>query len=238
MNNIQGIISRTVNNTMTEFEKLGYLTSSAANYNTNGYKAVRFENILHETGRITGVQRTNYAVGVASETNQPLDIALTGPGFIPVTQKDGSLAFTRDGSMKLNSEGMLITKNGDIVADGIKIPPVYNKLRIETDGSVKVQVEKYSDYQTIGKIPLMTFNNCEGLKTVEGNKLVATEDSGNPIWIKDHQYVKQGAVERSNVSIFDTVQEVLKLNAGVISGTRMLKIVDDMYNQAINLRQG
>ena len=67
---------------------------------------------------------------------------------------------------------------------------------------------------------------------------MATEKSGNPILIKDHQYVKQGAIERSNVSIFDTVQEVLKLNAGVISGTRLLKIVDDMYNQAINLRQG
>ncbi|MEI8377628.1 MAG: flagellar hook basal-body protein [bacterium] len=238
MNNLQGIISRTVNNTMTEFEKLGYLTSSATNYNTNGYKAVRFENIMQETGRITGVQRTNYAVGVAANTHNPLDIALTGPGFIPVTQKDGSLAFTRDGSMKLNSEGILVTKSGDIVADGIKIPPVYNKLRIETDGTVNVQIEKYSDYQKIGQIPLMAFNNCEGLKAVEGNKLLATETSGKPIWMKDHQYIKQGAIERSNVSIFDTVQEVLKLNAGVISGTRMIKVVDDMYKEAISLRQG
>lgn len=238
MNNLQGIISRTINNTMTEFEKLGYLTTSATNYNTNGYKAVRFESVLQETGRVTGVPRTNYTVGVTSETNQPLDIALTGPGFIPVTQKDGSLAFTRDGSFKLNSEGIMVTKSGDIVADGIKIPPVYNKLKIDTDGTVKVQLEKYSDFQKIGQIPLMTFNNCEGLKAVEGNKLLATETSGNPIWVKDHQYMKQGAIERSNVSIFDTVQEVLKLNAGVISGTRLIKIVDDMYNQSITLRQG
>jgi len=237
MNNLQGIISRTVNNTMTEFEKLGYLTTSATNINTNGFKAVRFENVLQEAGKIKGVQRTNYAIGSTSNTNQPLDIALTGPGFIPVTQKDGSLAFTRDGSLKLNSQGMLTTKSGDIVADGIKIPPVYNKLKIDTDGTVKVQLENYGDFQKIGQIPLMTFNNCEGLKAVEGNKLLATEDSGKPIWMKDHQYIKQGAIERSNVSIFDTVQEVLKLNTGVISGTRMIKIIDDMYNQAITLRQ-
>lgn len=237
MNNLQGIISRTVSNTMNEFEKLGYLTSSAANYNTNAYKAVRFENVLHESGRITGVQRTNYAVGVAAETKQPLDVALTGPGFIPVTQQDGSLAFTRDGSFRLNKDGMLITKTGDIVADGIKVPPVYDKLRIETDGTVKVQLEKYGEYQKLGQIPLVTFANCEGLKSVEGNKLLATAEAGNPMLVKNHQYVKQGFVERSNVSIFDTVQDVLKLNAGVISGTRLLKIVDDMYNQAISLRQ-
>lgn len=238
MNNLQGIIAKTVNNTMNEFEKLGYLTASAANYNTNGYKAVRFENVLQDSGRITGVPRTNYAVGVSAETQRPLDVALTGPGFIPVTQKDGSLAFTRDGSFTLNSQGMLVTKGGDVVADGIKIPPVYNKIRIETDGTVTVQPEKYSDYKTVGKLPLVAFNNPEGLKPIEGNKLVATEKSGNPMLVKDHKYVKQGFIERSNVSIFDTVQEVLKLNAGVISGTRLLKLVDDMYNQSISLRQG
>jgi len=237
MNNLQGIIARTVNNTTNEFEKLGYLTTSAANYNTNAFKAVRFENILQDSGRITGVPRTNYAVGVSAETQRPLDIALTGPGFIPVTQKDGSLAFTRDGSFALNKDGMLVTKTGDVVADGIKIPTSYNKLRIETDGSVTVQEEKYSDYKTIGKIPLVAFANPEGLKVIEGNKVLASEQSGNPSLIKDHKYVKQGFVERSNVSIFDTVHEVLKLNAGVISGTRMLKLVDDMYNQSISLRQ-
>lgn len=238
MNNLQGIIARTVNNTTNEFEKLGYLTSSAANYNTNAYKAVRFENILQDSGRITGVPRTNYAVGVSAETNRPLDVALTGPGFIPITQKDGSLAFTRDGSFALNKEGQLVTKSGDIVADGIKIPPVYNKIRIEPDGNVTVQAERYADYISVGKIPLVAFANPEGLKVVEGNKVLATEQSGNPSLIKDHRYVKQGFVERSNVSIFDTVHEVLKLNAGVISGTRILKLVDDMYNQAISLRQG
>lgn len=237
MNNLQGIISRTVNNTMNEFEKLGYLTTSAANYNTNGYKAVRFENILQDTGRVTGVERTDYSVGVTAETNQPFDIALTGPGFIPVTQKDGSLAFTRDGSMRLNKDGYLTNTSGDIIGAGIKIPPVYNKVRIDNDGTVKIQDEKYSEFREVGKIPLLTFNNCEGLKPIEGNKLIATEKSGNPMLIRDHKYVKQGFVERSNVSIFDTVHEVLKLNAGVISGTRLLKIVDDMYNQAISLRQ-
>ena len=237
MNNLQGIIAKTVNNTMVEFEKLGYLTSSAANYNTNSYKAVRFENVLQDSGRITGVPRTNYAVGVAAETQRPLDVALTGPGFIPITQKNGSLAFTRDGSFNLNNQGMLVTKSGDIVADGIKIPPVYNKIRIETDGTITVQEEKYTDYKTVGKLPLVAFNNPEGLKVIEGNKVLATENSGTPILMKDHKYVKQGFVERSNVSIFDTVHEVLKLNAGVISGTRLLKLADDMYNQSITLRQ-
>ena len=237
MDNLQSIISRTVNNTMSEFEKLAGYTSSAANYNTNGFKASRFENILQETGRVTSVQRTNYAVGDAVETHRQLDVAVTGPGFIPITQKDGTMAFTRDGAFGVNKDGIMVTKSGDIVGDGIKIPANYHRIKIESDGTVTVQMEKYSEFNKVGNLPLVGFYNPEGLKLLDGNKVIATEKSGEPILIKNHRSIKQGALERSNVSLFDTVQEVLKLNAGVISGTRLLKIVDDMYNQAISLRQ-
>lgn len=236
-NNLQAIIARSVNNALIQFEKLGHLSTSATNFNTNGYKAERFENILTETGRVRGVVRTDYRVGDASVTGRPLDVAITGPGFIPVTQKNGQLAFTRDGSFTTNSQGYLTTNSGDIVADGIKIPPVYSKLDIDTDGSVKVQYEKYGEFKKIGHIPLVAFANYEGLKPVDGNKVLPTEESGQAILMTDHKYIKQGSIERANVSIYDTVHDVLKLNAGVISGTRLIKIVDEMYRQSINLRQ-
>ncbi|MCK7485698.1 MAG: hypothetical protein MZU97_09180 [Bacillus subtilis] len=75
------------------------------------------------------------------------------------------------------------------------------------------------------------------MKSAEGNKYLATKESGDAILIKDHQKVKQGTLERSNVNIFNCVQDVLRINASLISSVRLIKITDEFYRQSINLRQ-
>ena len=44
--NLQGIIRKASTNMITEFDRLAYATQNFANINTNGYKAVRFEDVL------------------------------------------------------------------------------------------------------------------------------------------------------------------------------------------------
>jgi len=220
-----------------KFEKLGYLSTIVANYNTNAYTAVRFENYLTEYGRLEGALRTDHATGMFYKTNRPLDIAITGAGFIPVTQKDGTSAYTRDGSFSLNTEGYLVTNDGAIVGEGIKIPINYNRLMIEKDGKISVIKEKGAEPEEIGKIPMVVFNNPEGLKQIDGNKMAQTEESGEPALLKDHDYIKQGGIERSNVNIFSTVNSVLQLNASMIASARIIKVTDDIYRQSISLRQ-
>ena len=50
MTTIHGIINRGIVNSELQFEKMGYISSNVSNYNTHGYKAVRFEQILDENG--------------------------------------------------------------------------------------------------------------------------------------------------------------------------------------------
>jgi flagellar basal-body rod protein FlgG len=237
MYTLQGIISRSVDNANKQFETLGYVTSNVANYNTIGYKTQRFENYLMENGRLEGTMRTDYSNGVFYPTKRPLDLAIDGAGFFPVTQKNGLVAYTRDGAFAVNSQGYLVTNDGCIVGDGIKIPPQYNKLKIKPDGTVQVITERDVEPEILGKVPLVTFSNPEGLKSIEGNKLITTSESGNPTLVKDHQKIKQGNLERSNVNLFASVDEVLRINASLVSSVRLIKIVDEFYRQSINLRQ-
>jgi len=44
--NLQGIIRKASTNMTVEFDRLGYITQNFANVNTNGYKSVRFEDII------------------------------------------------------------------------------------------------------------------------------------------------------------------------------------------------
>lgn len=238
MNNLQGIIRKSLNNTTTQFDRLGYLANNFANYSTTGYKSVRFEQMLNEDGYLTGAVRTNYQQGSIQITSNPYDIAIKGDGFIPVTSPTGEVQYTRDGSFKVGKEGYLMTNDDWLVGAGIKIPSNIYKLAIKPDGRVTSMDSAQSPEKVLGVIPIVQFVNPEGLVQGDSNKLKATNESGEATLLKEHNYIAQNALERSNINVIDSVSEMLRLNASMIASLRMAKIVDDMYNKSINLRQG
>ncbi len=237
MTTFQGLIRKNIVNTNTQFDRLGYVTTNVANYNTVGYKSVRFEQYLDENGYLDGVLRSDYSAGPAMLTEQKFDVSITGTGFIPVTSKTGDVKYTREGSFALNNDGYIVTNDGYLVGDGIKIPANYYDVRIKKDGRVAVVPENGAKEQVVGKIPLVNFNNPEGLKAIDGNKYLATENSGEPILIKNPKCIQQGALERSNVNLYNEVNDVMRMNASMLASFKLMKTIDDMYNKSINMNQ-
>lgn len=84
MYNLQAIISKGTNNALIQFERFGQIANNLSNVNTTGYKKVTFEQILKEDGYLTGAVRTDYSQGSIRITSNPYDVAIDGPGFIPV----------------------------------------------------------------------------------------------------------------------------------------------------------
>lgn len=235
--NLQAIISRNLNNASTQFDRLASISSNVMNYNTNGYKANTFDQVLTETGYITSTTRRLDSTGSFMQTENPFSAAIKGNGFVPVTTKDGEIAYIRDLSFKIGEGGYLTTTDGSLVSDGIKIPPNYDNFRIKPDGTVTVSLNSESPETVIGKIPIVVFENQQALEQGDGNKFYRTQESGEVLLVKNHEKFAQGFIERSNVDIFENVSDMLRLNAAMISSFRMLKMTDDMYSKAINLRQ-
>ncbi len=223
-------------NANRQLEVLDHTTRNVANFNTTGYKNVRFEQFLTSDGRLDGATRTDFSPGPQMVTRRETDIAIDGFGYLPVTQPDGTVAYTRDGSLTLNSQGYLITQRGDIVGDGIQLPANYQKIKIYPDGKVEITTTKNEPAQVVGQISVVRFNNPEGLKSIGGNKLVATNNSGEPFADPDSK-IKQGVLERSNVNIYSQIDQILRLNAGMVSNLRIIKFADDLYRQSVNLKQ-
>jgi flagellar basal-body rod protein FlgG len=165
-----------------------------------------------------------------------MDVAVSGFGYIPVTQPDGTTAYTRDGSFSLNSQGYIITQRGDIVGGGIQIPVDYSDIQIKPDGGVSVKTKEKPEFEEIGKISMVRFPNSEGLKNIGYNKVVVSAESGEPETDKDSQ-LKQGCLEQANVNVHSQIDQVLRLNAGLISNMRIIKFADDLYRQSVNLKQ-
>ena len=237
MYSMQGIVRKSVNNVATQFEKLGYVANNLANMNTRGYKNVTFEQMLNEEGYLQGAIRADFKQGSIQVTSNPYDVAINGTGFIPVVSPDGEVAYTRDGAFKQGKDGYLVTTDGWIVGEGIKIPANCYKFEIKPDGGVYAYDGANVKPKKLGTIPLVRFAAQENLEQKGMNKLVPTEDSGEAILVKNHDCFCQNNLENSNTNVYTSTGDMLRLNASLLASTKMMKVVDDMYNKAINIRE-
>ncbi len=237
MATLQGIINRGVVNAELQFEKMGYISKNVSNYNTNGYKTVRFEQMLSENGYLSGVERTDFSQGSIQRTSRDFDIAIDGTGFIPVTSPTGEVTYTREGSFKVNQDGYLITNDGYLVGDGIQVPVNYDNFAISSEGDVEVFSNDGTERELLGTIPLVNFQNPEGLKKSDNNKYFLTAESGEPVLIKNHNRFKQGSIEVTNIDILTEVNSILRLNASMLASFKVMQTINDMYSKSLQLNQ-
>lgn len=237
MYSMQGIVRKSVNNSINQFERLGYVANNLANMNTKGYKTVNFEQMLKEDGYLQGAIRSDYKQGSIQVTSNPYDVAINGNGFIPVVSPEGEIAYTRDGAFKQGKDGYLVTNDDWIVGEGIKIPTNCYKFEIKPNGEVYSYDAANTTPKKLGTIPLVRFSSQENLEQKGMNKLVPTEDSGEAQLVRDHECFCQNNIENSNTNVYTATTDMLRLNASMLASMRMMKVVDDMYNKAINIRE-
>src|SRR5208282_3912569 len=80
------------------------------------------------------------AQGNLTQTSGQLDLAIQGNGFFRVTMPDGTLAYTRAGSLGLDGNGRLVTAAGLPLADGISVPNNATAITISSAGQVYVSL--------------------------------------------------------------------------------------------------
>ena len=106
---------------------LGLIANNLANVNTNGFKGDQslFEEYLssgaHEDNFRPADRRVSYVQdrgtfhdmkqGALEQTGNPLDVAISGDGFLTVQTAAGE-RYTRDGNLQINSTGQLVTNSG------------------------------------------------------------------------------------------------------------------------------
>lgn len=236
MATFQGLIRRNIINANVQFEKLGHITNNISNQNTTGYKAVHFEQILTEDGYLDGVVRADHRPSTLLITDNKFDFGINGQGYVPVTSPTGDVKYTRDGAMKQNKDGYLITTDGYLIGDGIKLPINYSDFWIKNNGDVMV-AQKFGDKPyKVGTIPIVNFQNPNELKAVDGNKYIPTYESGEPVLIMNHDRIEHQKLETSNENIVADTNRVMRLNASMLASFQLLKTINDMYDKSIRLQ--
>src|SRR5688500_16458495 len=142
--------------------QMDVIANNLANVSTNGFKRSRavFEDLIYQTLRQPGAQssqQTQLPSGLQIDTGvRPVatervltqgnlqqtgnwkDVASQGQGFFEVLRPDGSLAYTRDGSLQIDAEGHLVTSSGYHIQPAVTIPPNALSVTIGRDGVITV----------------------------------------------------------------------------------------------------
>lgn len=229
------------------------ITNNIANISTIGFKKQNmiFEDLIYQNILYPGLkssENSNFPIGVQLgtgvksvstegifsqggliNTGNITDIAIEGQGFIQVTMPDGSNAYTRDGSLKINQYGQLVNSSGYIIHPNINLPEGYIDLNISSDGVISVVTSGKNEPQDIGQITIFTFANNSGLKRIGSNMFCETVSSGLPIENKPGTNgsgtLKHKFLENSNVNIAEELikmiqtQRAYELNSKAISAT-------------------
>ena len=132
------------------------------------------------TGARVAATARSFSQGALQQTGNPLDLAIQGNGFLAVTQLNGTVGYTRAGSLKLDAQGRMTTSDGLPIDPPITVPTTATAVTIGTDGTVTATEQGQTAQVTLGQLQITTFPNPNGLSAVGQNLYLATDSSGNP----------------------------------------------------------
>ncbi len=243
------------------------IANNLANVNTTGYKKqmVDFQDLLYQTLRPAGIDeradsqnpvgvQVGHGVKVAAvrrifgqgnirETGNPLDLMINGEaGFFQVLTNRGTVAYTRDGSFKIDGTGQLVTSTGEFLEPAITVPQDALTVTIGRDGTVSITRQGAEEAPAqVGQVTIATFINPSGLKAVCDNMFVESAASGAPIITTPGQEgtgeILQGFLEMSNVKVVEEMVNMIIAQRAYEANSKSIQVNDEMLGIANNLRR-
>jgi len=235
------------------------IANNLANVNTTGFKRsqINFQDLIYVQLKESGTEIASginspsgleigsgvraastvkvFTAGELQNTSKPLDIAISGEGFLQVSMPNGDLRYTRDGSLQVNANGELVTTSGYSIEPAISIPTDASSVSIEKDGGVNV-TDSSGTQSVVGTIQLARFPNASGLSSEGDNLLSETLASGTPTTGTAGENgfgtIQSGFLEKSNVQMVTELVNLITAQRAYEINSRAIRAGDDMLRTA------
>lgn len=241
------------------------ISNNLANVNTTGFKKSRleFQDLLYQTIRGAGSVSAQgsmlpaglqvghgvrpvsssriYTQGDFVQTDNALDLLVEGDGFFQIMMPDGTIAYTRDGSFKIDGEGRITNSDGFLLQPELSIPDNATSIIIGADGTVSIRMAGDDYWQEIGRIELVRFLNPGGLESLGKNLFRATAASGQPQYgtpgLDGMGTIAQGMLEMSNVKVIEEMVNMIVAQRAYEINSKAIQAADEMLQVANNLKR-
>ncbi|GAA7613552.1 flagellar basal-body rod protein FlgG [Helicobacter pylori] len=240
-------------------------SNNIANVNTTGFKKSRadFNDLFYQAMQYAGTNTSNttlspdgmevglgvrpsaitkmFSQGSPKETENNLDVAITGKGFFQVQLPGGTTAYTRSGNFKLDEQGNLVTSEGYLLIPQITLPEDTTQVNIGVDGTVSVTQGLQTTSNVIGQITLANFVNPAGLHSMGDNLFSITNASGEAIvGNPDSQglgKLRQGFLELSNVRLVEEMTDLITAQRAYEANSKSIQTADAMLQTVNSLKR-
>jgi flagellar basal-body rod protein FlgG len=241
------------------------ISNNIANMNTTGYKRHRaeFQDLLYQNLRRVGSASSDagtivptgvqLGLGVKSaaiyrisgqgniiQTENPLDLAINGRGFLMVELPSGDTAYTRAGSLQLSPDGDIVTADGYVVQPGITVPSDAVSITVNESGEVYATLDGQVAPARVGQFELANFANEAGLDAIGNNLLLETAASGQATVSTPASAgfgsILQGALETSNVNVVSEITNLITAQRAYEMNSKVIESSDEMMRTVTQLR--
>jgi flagellar basal-body rod protein FlgG len=233
------------------------ISNNIANMNTVGFKRQRaeFQDLIYQDMEKAGAQSSDagtivptgiqvgsgvktgsvYRItsqGSLTQTNNKLDLAIQGRGYLQVQLPSGELAYTRAGNLSVNNAGLIVTDQGYPVMPQTTIPPDATDIIISSSGQVQVQQPTNSAPAQVGQLQLATFINEAGL-TAQGDNLFQVSGASGPAVVGNpgapgFGTLMQGYTEASNVDAVTEITALISAQRAYEMNSKIITTADQM----------
>ena len=239
--------------------------NNIANVNTIGFKKSRaeFSDLMYKVMEYAGTSTSDvtksptgievglgvrstavnkiFSEGSLKQTDNELDIAITGRGFIKLELPDGTEVYSRNGALKRDENGALVNSDGYKVIPEVVIPDDATALSIGTDGTISVVQAGQTQATQIGQILLTNFINPAGLHSMGDNLYIETDSSGQPIddtpGTNGLGVLRQGFVELSNVQLVVELTDLITGQRAYDANSKVITTSDEMLQTTNSLKR-
>lgn len=213
--------------TRARLETLDLLANNIANQNTSGYKADREFYGLYVSAdaalssghagapsptELPEIERhwTDYSQGPLTATGNPLDLAISGPGYLEVNTPQG-LRWTRNGSLRIGSTGKLETQSGD----RLTVTPPPGQQQYQLDPNLPFEIARNGEILQDGALKgtvliRLPGNGAAQLQKIGGSYFKAASDAQSAS-LPETAEIRQGYLEGANANIADSAVRLVSV---------------------------
>lgn len=230
---VQGLKSAATSLNLND-KKIGSLVNNLANINSTGYKReMPFEQIIDKNGEVK-LRNTilDFQQGDLVQTDNPLDLAISGEAFFVTENINGELQFTKNGKFEISDDGYIIDAVGNkLVGKGgaILLQEDFwqqnQTISISTEGEISV------GKNFIDKLQLVQIENKENLVRTGNNNYMLNEGYFSKAE-EDSYKVSQGYLENSNVNPILEMEEMIRISKEYESAQKMIQYLDEIMGKA------
>jgi flagellar basal-body rod protein FlgF/flagellar basal-body rod protein FlgG len=230
--------------------ELDVIANNIANINTSGFKAdgsvfeeyisptASADNFVGADRRVSFVQDRatwiDMSQGPLERTNNPLDVAVNGNGYLVVQTPRGE-RYTRNGALQINSTGELVTSEGYQVlgeSGPITFQPKDRNITISEDGTISAQEGNNTATESQrGQLRIVSFDQ-PGQLLKDGSSTFTAPANAAPQADKTSRIV-QGVVEKSNVRSVIEMSRMIEVTRNYTQIANMLAQAADVRRSAI-----